>query len=1359
MRFIAKLIVLSLLLPFAAHAEDIYVPEDLQDWQGWVLQGKAYRQCPFLFDRSLTSREEYICAWPGELDIEVDASSGRFTQQWTVYADEQWLPLPGDTNYWPHRVTADGNVIEVVLRGNVPYVRLTPGSYQLAGSYEWDERPAVLRLPMQSGLVALTVNDQVVARPERNSVGVFLGERKQQVQARDAVRTDVYRRVIDAIPTRLTTQINIEVSGSMREEFFGPLLPEGFVPLAISSQLPVRLEPDGKLRVQVRPGRWAITLTARAPGVVNTISLPQPEQNLPSTEIWSYQSNDRLRVTAAGGLPPVDPQQVNVPSGWEALPAFRIQPGETLQITERSRGIVAVDNDLTLNREMWLNFDGSGFVMSDSISGTMRSEWRLDMSPPYALLSAAEGADNLLVTDGQMDGQTGVEIRARDVDVETLASNETRKAVPVTGWETRFNGVSTVLHLPPGNKLFMARGADNAPGTWVSRWRLLDFFLVLIITIAAWRLFGRTAGVIALLAMSLSFHELNAPAWTWLNLMIAVALMRVAPVGRLRQSVYAYQLVSAALLVFALVPFFASQLRIAIYPQLEQQYGGAVYSPSVMASAPALEMEMDRFDSPERALMAEKRNRMGLADTAMEEIVLTGSAVRSSYSRYAPNAIVQAGPGVPSWRWNTYRLNWSGPVDADQSMRLMIMPRWLVTVLRLVEVGMLLLFAAVLVAEILKRRIVIPGGLVLGSARAASLVAAGLLFTLMSISPELHAETPDAALLTELEARLLKPPECVPRCAEMVAASINIGTDSVRMNLTVHALEDVAVPLPGSEQGWRPAVVMLNGAAAGQVIRGPGNALWVRLPAGRHTLLLSGPVAAVDSLEIPFPTPPRVVEVDSDGWFVAGIKDRRLLSGSLQLTRLQTEVSGEAGVRWESSRFPAFARIERTVALDLDWSMTTTVTRLAPAQGALTLEVPLLEGESVLSDNFSVSDGRLLVSMAPNQNVVTWRSNLPLTSPLMLSAPAANSSWNEVWRVGVGSIWHAEFSGVPETESSDDGAEVRVAEFHPRGGESLTIAATRPTGSTGSSLAFDSVELSVEHGNRSSSTNLVLEYRSTNGAQHVLTLPQDAELTEVFIDGEPQSIRADDGRLVLPILPGEHEIDISWRRSDEVTMHAITPQVDIGAAASNIALNVALPANRWLLASSGPRLGPAVLYWSELLLLLLFAVILGKIKLTPLNTPQWLLLGLGFSTFNWPVLGIVVVWLLACGVRQKMSSEVSWLRFNVTQFVIAGLTAVALLALVASLPSGLLGSPDMQVIGNSSYGNSLSWFADRSESVLPQATVWSLPMWVYKVLILGWALWLSFAMLRWLPWVWQCFSSQGFWRSRKAAIVSEQKGS
>jgi hypothetical protein len=1353
---IARLILISLLLPAFAPAAQIHVPEQLKDWERWVLKDKEYLACPFYFNRAAAEQGDFVCAWPGLLELEVEANSGRFSQQWTVYADDQWLPLPGDTAYWPHRVTVNGRATEVVMRGGMANVRLGPGSHRISGNFEWDERPGVLRVPAASGLVSLTVDGNDVARPERTNAGIFLGERELQSQARDAVSTQVYRLVADNVPTRLTTSLRIDVSGGVREELFGPLLPEGFVPLTINSPLPARLEPDGNLRVQVRPGSWTISLRARGADVLNSVALPTPETNLPGDEIWSYLSNDRLRVTAAEGLPPVDPQQVQVPDVWQELPAFRITAGESLTLVERSRGIVAADNELYLGRSMWLDFDGAGYIVSDEISGDMRTGWRLDMAAPFAVLSAFEDDENLLITKGSAEGLSGVELRRGEVMLKAIGRAETRRAMPVNGWDARFAGVSAVLHLPPGNKLLAAPGADKAPRSWVSQWQLLDFFLVLIITIATWRLFGRTAGIIALAALVLSFHELSAPSWLWLNLLVAIALLRVTPAGRLRQTVQVYQFTSAVVLVLALVPFVASQLRVAIYPQLEPQ--DRVIQAGVLASrAPAESMDYARPGVQVADQPASKAARQELM-TLEESVVARGRVADSfsSYARYAPNAIVQAGPGIPSWAWNSYRLNWSGPVDAEQTMRLVILPRWAVTILRFVEVIMLLLFTSVFAAEVLKRRINLPGGVVLGRATASGFMAVGLLTLLMVTSPAVEAQTPAPELLRELENRLIEPPECAPRCAEMVAADVAIGVEAIRMTLTVHALADVAVPLPGSERGWWPRAVLLDGSAAGQVFRGRDQSLWVRLAAGRHTVVLSGPVPDVDSLEVPFPTPPRVIEADSDGWFVAGIKDRRLLSGSLQLTRLQAEGDASADVRWESSRFPAFARVERSIDLDLDWRSTTTVFRVAPSQGALTLEVPLLDGESIVTGEYTVEDGRVLVTMNPNQRSVSWRSNLPRKSPLALNAEKG-AAWQEVWRVGVGSIWHANFSGVPESENPQAPYDARIAEFFPRGGESLLIEAMRPEASQGSTLAFDSVDMNAEHGNRSTSVTLELKYRSTRGAQHVIRLPDNAEVTEVLIDGDLEPLRADAGELTVPILPGEHAIKISWRAGDEISSRASTPIVDIGAAASNISLHMELPDNRWLLATNGPRLGPAVLYWSELVVLLIFALILGRTGLAPLATRHWLLLGLGFSTFSWPVLGIVIAWLLVCGAREKLQTEMPSVVFNALQLLIGAATIVALGAIVSSLPYGLLGTPDMQVTGYHSFGNSLSWFADRSESVLPTAAAWSAPMWIYKVLILAWALWLSFALLRWLPWVWQCFSSQGFWRKEARGRARRDK--
>ena len=35
---------------------------------------------------------------------------------------------------------------------------------------------------------------------------------------------------------------------------------------------------------------------------------------------------------------------------------------------------------------------------------------------------------------------------------------------------------------------------------------------------------------------------------------------------------------------------------------------------------------------------------------------------------------------------------------------------------------------------------------------------------------------------------------------------------------------------------------------------------------------------------------------------------------------------------------------------------------------------------------------------------------------------------------------------------------------------------------------------------------------------------------------------------------------------------------------------------------------------------------------------------------------------------------------------------------------------------------------------------------VYRLLMLAWALWLAYALLRWARWGWECFSDHGLWR-------------
>ena len=248
----------------------------------------------------------------------------------------------------------------------------------------------------------------------------------------------------------------------------------------------------------------------------------------------------------------------------------------------------------------------------------------------------------------------------------------------------------------------------------------------------------------------------------------------------------------------------------------------------------------------------------------------------------------------------------------------------------------------------------------------------------------------------------------------------------------------------------------------------------------------------------------------------------------------------------------------------------------------------------------------------------------------------------------------------------------------------------------------------------------------------------------------PGTRGAVDGEITVPILPGEHALEIAWNEAMSPGLLVQTPDIELGAPSSNLVSELAMPSNRWLLFARGPDLGPAVLYWSELVALIVASLILGRLRWTPLRTHHWLLLGLGFSTSSWLAMSVVVLWLLLHGSRRFWRAKISASAHGLTQVGLGILTLAAFAAIVAGIGVGLLGNPDMHIVGYEP-ASELRWFADRTDSAIPRASVYSVPLWVYKGLILAWALWLSLALIRWLPWVWERFAEEGLWERAKPA--------
>ncbi len=889
----------------SAQSAESVVPDELRGWQAWVLRGEEYRTCPFLSNRDPNSESAYRCAWPERLRVEVNARGGQFTQRWQVLA-ESWIALPGNAEVWPREVRVNGNAAAVVLRSNVPQLRLQPGSYTLAGRFEWTARPESLPLPPQTALLDLIVDGQTVSQPERPSGALWLGKRNSAAQAA-TMDLQVFRLVGDESPVQLSTRIRLRIAGDAREETLSRVLPDGFIPLVLTSALPVRLEQDGRLRVQVRPGSYEIELTARGQDVATTLGRPAVQGQWPTEEVWSYASNDRLRVVALQGAEGIDPAQANVPNDWRLLPAFRMKPDTRLQFDERSRGVASDEgNSLTLNRALWLDFNHRGFTAVDTINGRLRRDWRLDMQAPFRLESARLGGEPLLITESGAAGKVGVELRIPDVRLLTTARTETtRGALAATGWTERFDDVSATLNLPPGHLLLAVPGADFARGSWLERWGLWSVFGVLIVIVfVRWAAGWRTA-LIAALAFALTYQDAPMFIWLWANLLVALAVARAAPEGRFRRIAGYYRTASFVVLGLALLPFLWGQLRLAIHPQLELSAGIADFAPTMagppMVSEVMIEEQANDIGatSPEVKMQTaptSSMSRRSYSDSASEP----AGPAKSGAQSYAPDTVRQAGRGIPAWRYRSYSYGWSGPVDPDQTVRFVYAGPVLLFFWRVIGV---LALAALFFA--LARLSFGARFASLGKAPSPPSSLAIVAVLLASASggtapAALAASTPDAALLSDLKTQLIETPKCHPNCAEISSAIVSVQGERLTVSLQASALTSIAIAVPYANDRWQLDDLSIDGRAALAMTRESDGSLWVPLPTGAHTVRLSGRLAAAQSIQLVFPQQPRAIEVESTGWAVTGITEARLVSGSLELTRERS-----AGVAAEAAALEA----------------------------------------------------------------------------------------------------------------------------------------------------------------------------------------------------------------------------------------------------------------------------------------------------------------------------------------------------------------------------------------------------------------------------------------------------------------------
>jgi len=607
---------------------------------------------------------------------------------------------------------------------------------------------------------------------------------------------------------------------------------------------------------------------------------------------------------------------------------------------------------------------------------------------------------------------------------------------------------------------------------------------------------------------------------------------------------------------------------------------------------------------------------------------------------------------------------------------------------------------------------------------------------------------PPKELLHELKVKLIEKekPDCAPNCAVSPRMKIVIDKHKLKIAMEVHSLyKSLAIPLPGKAKHWLPETVLLNGNPVSSMYRDPGTGyLWVRVPKGIHTIKLAGILPFRSTVQIPFSLKPNYVDVKADGWNVDGLHSNGVVDNQLQFTRISTKKNKTE--TFEADLLPQFVEVTRTFHLGLTWKIETFAQRKTPLGAAVVLQIPLLKGESVTSD-IPVKNGKIHLNLGPKQTRAHWVSSLEKTDRLILKA-ADTLDWAEIWKVNVGTMWHSDIKGIPVIHHQNPEGRW-FPEFRPWPGEEVIIDITRPKGVKGQTYTIENTVLELSPGRRITNAQLELNIRSSRGSSHSIILPPDSKLQNLIINNKSQPINQDGNKVILPLVPGAQKIKLVWRTSKNISFKWKASEVDIGIPSVDSYTFVKMPQNRWILFCSGPYVGPAVLFWSSVFVLLLLSLALGRLKITPLKSYHWFLLGLGLTQASLLAVLPVAFWLIVLGLRMKNGKKFSDTAFNFIQIILPALTFLAIVALFYGIQNGLLGYPNMQIAGNGSYDHFLKWYQDISDNTLPQPVVFSLSMTVYRVLILAWALWIAFAVIKWLRWGWECYSTDGLWRKVK----------
>jgi len=1428
----------------ANQANDVYQPNSLKPWLPWVENQIKDYNCPYDVQQNSVKKR---CLWPGTLQLNITNTQGQFNYALQAYSD-QLVILPGQLQNWPRNVQLDNKQVPVINTNGQPSLALLKGRHTITGQFKWQEPPNRLKLPANIGLIELINNDQpLLPRVENNWLKLKTQAQPLTTnQDNNHLSIRIFRLLEDTRPQKLTTYIQLDVSGAVREVKIPAISLDNTLTLNLISNLPARLNDQGDLIVEVKQGSFVVEYLSRFKQQYNKFAAPlrnTPKWGL-STEYWAFKNQPTLRQVSVKGQI-VDAQQIKAPSQWRSLPFYRMQDAP-LELRQLHQGeVLPKHNDLSLNKKLWLNFNADAYVAVDAIKGAMSRDWRLsaaqniDLQRASVVTPNSQDPQHLLITQDQHKAQ-GVELRESNIDLTSIATIPLDQAgvhheLPLTGWQSPMNSLDIDLQVPPGWHLMAAQGADSND-TWLSQWHLWDVFLGLLIIALTHKLMNFKLAIAVAIVFILNYQTQLAPLGVMYSILASFSIVRFTK-GKLQSLGVIVLLLSSLVFLVQFSAYSVEQLRYTLYPQLavEQSFNSiAQPKDSIANQTPAgkaareSQLQSSRSSQVTNDIQADEISYSAMKSSLMMSSPQTLEAYNPAQQQASESNFIQAGIGQPQWQWRHYKLWRDGVVLPDERLHL-----WFLTPIAMKAWRILSLLSFVLLACGFIHYIIKNGGVnwrglqlltkntnkapsdlqgntatTLSSIIGIFLVASIGLCTLVSPqkvladTSESHqaaisdsAHFPPAYLLEQLQSQITQTPDCVPQCVFINQARVNLDNQQLIIDLQVSSLAPQGLALPSSD-AWHITSVLMDEKQANNTLVAPFAML---IPPGQHRIRLVGQLLdngeADFRLNIAQPIPQ--VDVQLNGWsstHSSGSMARDQLVFTPELVTAKQDKSNQ--VNKLQAPAPAFVHIERSINLvGQQWQVETRLTRLAPARGKFAMTIDFIPGEQPLSELLNseaiqFNQTTAQVTFGSNTRQLQWRSQLKPTANLQLSA-SESFDRVETWQVKPSFDWHFTFAKLqPVNSNSADRSSQKnsftaAKTWQPWPGEAVNITASRPIATQGATQVIESGQLNVTPGDRLNTFDLTLQVLATQPGDYQFSVSDTAEIKQVRLDGN-QVFNQGSSQLKVSLMNGQHRLKISWQELKHSTkdnhkanfftqlglqefglQELSSPKFTSSLPIANLKINLISPSKVWLMAISGPALGPAVIFWAVLIMIIVGAIGFTWLqKKWALNMPigliGWIVLGVGVSTVWHYAMIPIALWFFSLAVWSRFADQtiqaVQQTKLHLI-FIVITLSSLWVLGFIlVSIPLSLLNSPDMLIAGNNSTSNTMQWFQDFTYAgVQPQASLYYLPLWVYHLIMLIWSAWIAFRLVRWILWAFQNSGFQQYWHTIESNRAKKSK--